>query len=180
MASYLIASTMGEIFACTVRVPVEVVKQKMQVKQYMHFNQAVSSIYRNEGILAFYRGFAPTISREIPFACIQFPLYENLKKIYESRKETSLGGYESAITGAISGGFAAAVTTPFDVIKTRTILSSRNDINHSGIISTFKHIIKTDGAARLFSGIAPRVLWISLGGSIFFGAYERAQTAFSS
>ena len=32
--------------------------------------------------------------------------------------------YEAAICGSISGGFAAAITTPLDVIKTRLMLGT--------------------------------------------------------
>ena len=32
-----------------------------------------------------------------------------------------------------------------------------------------------EGVATLFSGIGPRVAWISIGGFIFFGTYEFAK-----
>jgi len=36
-------------------------------------------------------------------------------------------------------------------------------------------ILKEEGVAKLFSGIQPRVMWISLGGFIFFGCYEKTK-----
>lgn len=170
MLCFVMASVMGELVACTVRVPVENVKQKMQVKQFGTLKEAIAGIYRRGGVLAFYRGFAPTIFREIPFACIQFPLYESLKKLYGS---TEMSGLQMASCGAVAGGIAAAVTTPFDVIKTRSMLASYNDASYGNMYDSFNQIIKTGGIKRLFSGIAPRILWISLGGSIFFGTYEK-------
>jgi solute carrier family 25 S-adenosylmethionine transporter 26 len=32
-----------------------------------------------------------------------------------------------------------------------------------------------EGVRALFSGIGPRVIWISIGGSIFLGVYEKAK-----
>lgn len=32
----------------------------------------------------------------------------------------------------------------------------------------------TRGVGIFFSGVGPRVMWISIGGFIFFGAYEQA------
>lgn len=36
-------------------------------------------------------------------------------------------------------------------------------------------IYKEEGFKVLFSGVVPRTIWISLGGAIFFGAYEAAK-----
>ena len=36
-------------------------------------------------------------------------------------------------------------------------------------------IAAEEGVAGLFKGIGPRVGWITIGGFVFFGAYEKAQ-----
>jgi solute carrier family 25 S-adenosylmethionine transporter 26 len=56
---------MAEVVACTIRVPIEVMKQKMQVKQHRSMAAAARAIYHTEGLLAFYRGLGPTIFREV-------------------------------------------------------------------------------------------------------------------
>jgi hypothetical protein len=35
------------------------------------------------------------------------------------------------------------------------------------------------GVSRLYSGVGPRTMWISIGGYVFFGAYEAAKTLFT-
>lgn len=112
-------------FACTVRVPTEVIKQRMQIKQYNTTISAVSSVLRTEGLLGFYRGFLPTVAREIPFTCIQFPLYEYFKSKYRIYKGRVVEPYEAALIGSLAGGIGAAITTPLDVCKTRIMLSSK-------------------------------------------------------
>lgn len=37
--------------------------------------------------------------------------------------------------------------------------------------------MREEGAAALFRGIGPRVLWISVGGAIFLGAFDSAKAA---
>ncbi|KAI7888857.1 mitochondrial carrier domain-containing protein [Mucor mucedo] len=174
---YMTAASCGEISACTVRVPTEVIKQRMQIKQFNTTLGAVSSVLRTEGILGFYRGFLPTVAREIPFTCIQFPLYEYFKSRYRRYKGARVEPYEAALMGSLAGGIGAAITTPLDVCKTRIMLSSKTDTKtkpYTGIVSTMKRIVAEEGPKKLLAGIGPRVMWISIGGSIFLGVYEKA------
>ncbi|GAA5800211.1 hypothetical protein HPULCUR_005636 [Helicostylum pulchrum] len=179
---YMTAASCGEIFACTVRVPTEVIKQRMQIKQYNTTLSAVSSVLRTEGLLGFYRGFLPTVAREIPFTCIQFPLYEYFKSKYRIYKGRVVEPYEAALIGSLAGGIGAAITTPLDVCKTRIMLSSKTDPGdklYTGIVSTLRRIVAEEGAKKLLAGIGPRVMWISIGGSIFFGVYEKSVKTFT-
>jgi len=161
-----------------VRVPTEVVKQRMQTKQYATTLSALKTIFSQEGLNGFYRGYFSTVLREIPFTCFQFPLYEYLKIVVAKKTDRNhIEPWEAAICGSAAGGAAAAVTTPLDVVKTRIMLSAKNQTihNYSGTISTFNRILHEEGFKALFSGIGPRVIWISIGGSIFLGVYEKAK-----
>jgi solute carrier family 25 S-adenosylmethionine transporter 26 len=77
---------------------------------------------------------------------------------------------ESALYGSISGGVAAAVTTPLDVLKTRVMLST----NRESMGTIVRTILKENGVRPFFAGIGPRVMWISIGGAIFLGSYQWA------
>jgi len=161
-----VSSSAAEVTACTIRVPFEVIKQRMQVGMYQSsFLKATISIFRDDGAFGFYRGFQATIQREIPFAIIQFPLYEFLKR--------KVGGTESwklAACGSVAGGASGFITTPLDVVKTRTILSSRSEM------TAFVEVYRQGGVPAFFAGALPRTLLISLGGFVFFGMYEQTIT----
>ncbi|SAM00280.1 hypothetical protein [Absidia glauca] len=123
-----------------------------------------------------YRGFLSTVAREIPFCCIQFPLYEYFKRVYACHYGRPAEPYQAALCGSVAGGIAAAITTPLDVCKTRIMLSSKNQNiqQYTGILSTMKRVAAEEGPRALLSGLGPRVMWISIGGSIFLGVYEKA------
>jgi solute carrier family 25 S-adenosylmethionine transporter 26 len=163
------AASTGECVACLVRVPTEVVKQRMQAGQYGSLGEAARTIMATDGIGGFYRGYFTTVCREIPFALIQFPIWERLKKEWGNAQGSPASPWQGAICGSVSGAFAAAVTTPLDVAKTRIMLGQSS----SGFVGTIATVAKEEGAAAVFSGVAPRTFWIGLGGFVFFGAYEK-------
>ncbi|KAH0615054.1 uncharacterized protein H6S33_000690 [Morchella sextelata] len=175
---HMIAASLGEVAACSVRVPTEVVKQRAQASQFpsswaalRHTFTANQSPVRIWAEL--YRGWGVTVMREIPFTVIQFPLWEAMKEWRGRQKGRRCNPGESAVFGSASGAVAAALTTPLDVLKTRLMLAKEKQ----SAVSTFKGIVREEGVSALFKGIGPRVLWISIGGAIFLGAFDSAKVA---
>jgi len=171
------ASACGEVVACLIRVPTDNVKQNMQVGKYSTLTEAVGSQYRAGGVGAFYTGYATTVAREIPFSFIQFPLYEGFKKAWASYQGHETNPVQGAACGSAAGAIAAAITTPLDVAKTRIMLDGKGaDVvkKYTGTVQALRTIASEEGGAALFNGITPRVGWITVGGFIFFGAYENA------
>ena len=73
-------SFLGGIGAETLRVllinPFEIVKQQIQVGQQTTLTKSMAYMFRSQGLFGFYRGFWSLLGREIPFSCIQMPIYE--------------------------------------------------------------------------------------------------------
>ncbi|SMN22191.1 similar to Saccharomyces cerevisiae YNL003C PET8 S-adenosylmethionine transporter of the mitochondrial inner membrane, member of the mitochondrial carrier family [Maudiozyma saulgeensis] len=171
--THMFASTLGEIAACLVRVPAEVIKQRTQTSTSHSSYQTLKVILQNsngEGIRRnLYRGWSTTIMREIPFTCIQFPLYEYMKKRWRMVEGSDiLVPWKGAICGSIAGGIAAAITTPLDFLKTRMMLHTKSE----PVGTMVRTILKEEGPLVFLSGIGPRTMWISAGGAIFLGVYE--------
>ena len=82
--------------------------------------------------------------------------------------------WENMVLGFMCGGVAAAVTTPLDVAKTRLMTQTHIEASakYTGVIHALKSIAAEGGAQALFSGVKPRVAWISCGGAIFIGSFE--------
>ncbi|XP_054880773.1 S-adenosylmethionine mitochondrial carrier protein isoform X5 [Poeciliopsis prolifica] len=77
--SHMLAASLGEIVACLIRVPTEVVKQRTQASPSSTTYSMLLATLREEGVRGLYRGYGSTVLREIPFSLVQFPLWEYLK-----------------------------------------------------------------------------------------------------
>lgn len=141
----------------------EVLKQRSQAGIYRGVFP-IRAALQSTGFSGLYVGFGATLQREFPFAAIQYPLYEALKQ---------KGVADEAICGSIAGGVSAFLTTPFDVIKTRSILSVNSRKSMFQIARECWH------EGRMFAGGAARVAWISIGGFFFFGAFETVKAELS-
>jgi solute carrier family 25 S-adenosylmethionine transporter 26 len=53
-------------------------------------------------------------------------------------------------------------------------------VQRQSALSTFRQIVAEGGTGALFRGITPRVIWISVGGAIFLGAWDFAKGALES
>lgn len=168
--THMLAASLGEIAACAVRVPTEVVKQRAQAGQFASSAQALGAILRGPSVFSnLYRGWGATVLREVPFTVVQFPLWEAMKAWRRGKKNgQEVSAVESAAFGSLAGGIAAAATTPLDVLKTRIMLSTERQ----SLATMVRSIMAEKGASAFFAGLGPRVTWISIGGAIFLGSYQ--------
>jgi len=146
---------------------------------YTGVQSAVTGIVAKEGVRGLFSGYSAFLLRELPFDAIEFVAYEQLKLNY---KNVVKGGedpnaLETAVIGAVAGATTAVATTPLDVIKTRFMLAGASS-KYTGILNAFATIAKEEGVKGLFAGVGPRVMWISIGGMIFFTTMEEVRKAF--
>ncbi|KAL8761969.1 MAG: hypothetical protein Q9184_001955 [Pyrenodesmia sp. 2 TL-2023] len=175
---HMVAASVGEVAACAVRVPTEVIKQRAQAAQQPSSMAALRFILtqrRKVGALGvwreMYRGWGITIMREVPFTAVQFPLWEGMKA-WQRRKtrRDQVTSVESGLYGSVAGAVAAGLTTPLDVLKTRLMLAKEKE----AALPLFRRIWREEGPRAFVAGMGPRVMWISAGGAIFLGSYEWA------
>jgi len=84
--------------------------------------------------------------------------------------------------GAAAGATTGLLTTPLDVAKTRLMTQGAGGggaVKYKGAIDCLARVAREEGAGALFRGWEPRVLWIGVGGSIFFGALEASKKLYA-
>jgi hypothetical protein len=146
----------------TVRfVLIKVVKQRLQINtSYKGIFDCTASIYRQEGLGAFYLSFPTTLLMNIPFQVIQFTTYEYFRK--KLNPSGSYNPLSHCIAGGIAGATAAIVSNPLDVAKTAIQtrgLSQDTTFRHiSGLYSACKAIYTKHGLKGFGRGMKARTL----------------------
>ncbi|XP_034226624.1 probable S-adenosylmethionine carrier 2, chloroplastic isoform X2 [Prunus dulcis] len=172
--AHLTAGAIAGAASSVVRVPTEVVKQRMQTAQFSSAPDAVRLILAKEGFKGLYAGYGSFLLRDLPFDAFQFCIYEQLRIGFKLAARRDLNDPEVAMIGAFAGAVTGAITTPLDVIKTRLMVQGSEN-QYRGIYDCVRTIMRDEGSPALWKGIGPRVLWIGIGGSIFFGVLERTK-----
>ncbi|XP_021737638.1 S-adenosylmethionine carrier 1, chloroplastic/mitochondrial-like [Chenopodium quinoa] len=176
--AHLSAGAIAGAASSIVRVPTEVVKQRMQTGQFATAPNAVRMIVSKEGFRGLYAGYGSFLLRDLPFDAIQFCIYEQIRIGYKLAAKRELNDPENALIGAFAGAITGAITTPLDVIKTRLMIQGSSQ-QYKGIYDCVRTILREEGGHVFMKGIGPRVLWIGIGGSIFFGVLEKTKQVLS-
>ncbi|CAM6023056.1 unnamed protein product [Sphagnum balticum] len=178
----VLAAALGNVTASIVRVPPEVIKQRVQAAVYKNVFEATSQLWAKEGIRGFYCGYSSMIARDIPYSAVQFTVFEMLKKLRSQRLQKE-GGQQAVKSGkhmandlwmgAVAGAVASSLTNPLDVVKTRVMTQTRGgNVVHGGLRSIAKQIWMEEGLKGFGRGILARVLYKVPASAVFLVCYE--------
>ncbi|CAL1146080.1 unnamed protein product [Cladocopium goreaui] len=175
------ASVVGEVAASVVRVPIDLMKQRLQTGCHCLALPMSSSI-----VLA---SFQATALRDMCQSSLQYPLYECFKIVasnWVSEGDVNhLPVGVAAVCGSAAGLISATFTTPFDLIKTRVNLrKSLRDVERNKmqelIFEEVARVYRSDGLRGFFVGAGFRAAWMSLGGFVFLGSFELTKSRLDS
>ncbi|KAI4877937.1 hypothetical protein NFI96_012367 [Prochilodus magdalenae] len=184
----LIAGGLARLGAVTVISPLELVRTKMQSRQlsYSELRVCIRSAVAQNGWLSLWRGWGPTVLRDVPFSALYWFNYELVKDELCDRYRVPQASFAISFTaGAVSGAIAAVMTLPFDVVKTRRQIQL-GEMDTLGAPlkkpSSTWHIMKTIcsemGYRGLFAGLFPRVIKVAPACAVMISTYEFGKAFF--
>lgn len=136
-------------------------------------NVAKHVLMSEGGILGLYKGFIPTLAREVPGNAVMFGVYEGLKQYLAGGRDTSGLGRTALLT---SGGFAGAacwlIIYPTDVVKSVIQVDDFRQPKYSGSIDAFRKIVASEGIKGLYKGLGPAMARSIPANAACFLAYE--------
>ncbi|KAF3158114.1 Fe(2+) transporter [Orbilia oligospora] len=162
--------------------PFDVIKQRMQMHNstYGSVFDCARTVYRHEGLRAFYVSYPTTLAMTIPFTAIQFTAYESLSKVLNPQKKYD--PLTHCVSGGLAGAVAAGLTTPLDVIK--TLLQTRGNSQDprirtcSSLFDAARIINEREGMRGFMRGWKPRIVNAMPSTAICWTSYEMAKYYF--
>jgi hypothetical protein len=139
--------------------PSELIITQQQIHAEVAY-KTISRVYRNAGILGFWRGANWLAIREAKFSWGYLYLAPQCTAYF---KKQGMADFPAKIAGGICGGFVAMmVSHPADTIKTRMVAdfpsSSGAKFRYRTGIDVVKEMVRTEGSlASLYKGSLPRV-----------------------
>lgn len=174
-AAVAVAAAVGDVAACLVRVPCEVVKQRLQVGVYRDLGGALAELSRLGRWGRLYAGLGAQLARDMPYAAVEFAFYERLKEgVGRGKRRLSRG--ESFVVGGLSGAAAAVASNPMDVVKTR-LMTQVGKGGYGGVGEALMRVAREEGVGAFAKGIAPRIAAKTLQSALFFAVYESLKRA---
>ena len=158
----------GALAASIVRVPQEVLKQRVQADIYPNAAVGLARIMKESGPAGLYKGYFATISRDVPWNALSFMFFAQAKQAFASITGKTPSTEQNLALGAASGMLAAIIMTPVDVVKTRLMTGGAT----GGIVGVMQTIITEEGAATLMKGVLPRVAFLAPLAAMTLSFYE--------
>ncbi|XP_053569968.1 probable mitochondrial glutathione transporter SLC25A40 [Bombina bombina] len=184
----LIAGATARLGSATIISPLELIRTKMQFRplSYMELILCIQSSIANDGWLSLWKGWGPTVLRDVPFSAMYWYNYELGRRWLSQRYNTMQPSFVISFTaGAVSGSIAAVVTLPFDVVKTRRQVEVGElevfNYTQKRSKSTWKvmnTIVAENGFRGLFAGLIPRLIKVAPACAIMISTYEYGKSFF--
>ncbi|CAI5720694.1 unnamed protein product [Hyaloperonospora brassicae] len=201
---YLGAGMMAEALSCVLWVPIDVIKERMQVQTqplpgtsgalqqqqqqlyYRNTIDALQTIARTERLGSLYKGYVATLLSFGPFSALYFMFYEKTKAVMQKRLETDgLPAHYTLTSAALAGATASFLTNPLDLIKLRlqvqrAYATKAAPAAYRGIVDGLTQVIRTEGVLALYKGSGARVAFHAPSTAITMSLFESCRRVFAT
>ncbi|CAM6075325.1 unnamed protein product [Sphagnum tenellum] len=122
----------------------------IQPDEYRGILDALWRIVSEEGVLELYRGLAPSVIEVIPYAGVNYFVYDSFRFLYKRCSKTDrVGNIQTLLIGSLAGAIASTSTFPLEVgaLKGRVV--------YKGTLDALRGIAEERGLKGLYKGLGP-------------------------
>lgn len=132
--------------------------------------QVTTTIYREQGILSFWRGNGPNVIRQAGTVALNFMLmdyYKSLSAAFTDTHNSKMGA--AFISGGLAGGTCTTVLYPIDFLRTKLAMESSG---RTGMKHVIMSTLKTDGIKGMYQGYGIALLGVFIYRGLHLGGYD--------
>ncbi|KAK3429423.1 mitochondrial adenine nucleotide transporter ADNT1 isoform X1 [Eucalyptus grandis] len=192
------AGACAGIIAMSATYPMDMVRGRLTVqtekspRQYRGIYHALSTVFKEEGPRALYRGWLPSVIGVVPYVGLNFAVYESLKDyLLQTNPFGLVEDNELSVTtrlacGAAAGTIGQTVAYPLDVIRRRMQMvgwkgassvivgegRSKAPLEYTGMVDAFRKTVRYEGFGALYKGLVPNSVKVVPSIAIAFVTYE--------
>ncbi|XP_028790530.1 probable mitochondrial adenine nucleotide transporter BTL1 [Neltuma alba] len=155
--------------------PLEVLKDRLTVspETYPNLGLAVSKIYKEGGIGAFYSGISPTLIGMLPYSTCYYFMYDTMKQSYcQSKNKKSLNRPEMLLIGALAGFTASTISFPLEVARKRLMVGALQGKCPPHMAGALAEVVREEGLLGLYRGWGASCLKVMPSSGITWMFYE--------
>ena len=178
MTRNFVAANLAEAVSCVLWVPIDVLKERLQVQRELGFTQyrtgiqSLMHVLRNESYTSLYRAYGATLLSFGPFIGTNLMLYEKLKKWMQSEGKDH-GFFRSFSASLVTGMAASLLTNPFDVARFRMQVQraemaggsihslEEGSYGYKNVFDGIAKIVQREGLLALWRGCGARIIHMS-------------------
>ncbi|KAI5281200.1 hypothetical protein KEM54_003364 [Ascosphaera aggregata] len=206
---FFLASGISGVLTSSLTNPIWVIKTRMLMTganapgAYASFISGVRSIYRQDGILGFYRGFIPALFG-VSHGALQFMAYERLKQFRSRMSRIPIPSHESSATttatattsttittttrildnadyllsSTLSKIFAGCITYPYQLLRSR-LQAYNADKMYRDLIDAVVQIWQKEHIRGFYKGLVPNLVRVLPSTCVTFLVYENTKSYLS-
>lgn len=138
--------------------------------------EAVRNVYKADGMYGYFKGANVTLLRQWSSSAAFFWAYNSVKQVIRPEENENESSIPAILSTAVAALAVVAINQPIDVIKSRFQSSHYKQLKYRNLLDcAYKMYVTEGGLAKLYAGLLPRLIRVSLNGSlmmIFFSYLE--------
>ncbi|CAM6057289.1 unnamed protein product [Sphagnum tenellum] len=187
-----IAGSCAGISSTVCMYPLELLKTRLTIQpnEYRGILHALWRIISEEGVLELYRGLAPSVIGVIPYASVNYFVYDSLRSLYKRCSKTDrVGNIQTLLIGLLAGTIASTSTFPLEVARKHMqvrihyaktlgfdsfvqVGALKGRVVYKGTLDALRGIAKERGFKGLYRGLGPSCLKLVPTTGLSFMCYE--------
>eukprot|EP00731_Ephydatia_muelleri_P021431 Em0014g22a len=186
-----VISGAAAIIAKTAAAPIERVKLLVQnqgemlktgrlKEPYKGVIDCTVKVFRNEGILPFWRGNLANCIRYFPTQALNFAFKDQVKALFNPQKTDTyaITFYKNVMSGGAAGALSLCFVYSLDYARTRLANDAKgskkggSERQFNGLIDVYRKTLKSDGFVGLYRGFVVSCVGIIVYRGFYFGLYD--------